>query len=206
MLLRMIYNNYQSKLKMSQVAQAQQSNQVSESQNGTATTESYVGQIKWFNNRIGYGFITIISESTRRGEDIFVHQQHITPKTSEYRSLQQGEYVSFQLGNPDTDSESAKHANQAINVTGVFGGSLMCDQITRRNGPNTPETSSSQEETRNSSAQGSRFPRREVPFRETPARDGPHYSRGGSRGASRGASRGGAGFSTGRPPRQNPSS
>lgn len=185
---------------MSQVAQ--QSNQVSESQNGTATTESYVGQIKWFNNRIGYGFITIISESSRRGEDIFVHQQHITPKTSEYRSLQQGEYVSFQLGNPDTDSESAKHANQAINVTGVFGGSLMCDQITRRNGPHTPESSSSQEETRN----GARFPRRDVPFRETPTRDGPHYSRGGSRGGARGAPRGGAGFTSSRPPRQNQSS
>ena len=176
---------------MSQVVQAQQTNQV---------MESYVGQIKWFNNRIGYGFITIISESPRKGEDIFVHQQHITPKTSEYRSLQQGEYVSFQLGTPDSDSESAKHANQAVKVTGVFGGSLMCDQITRRNGPNSTESSPSQEET-----QGSRFPRREVP-----TRDGPQFSRGGSRGgargASRGGSRGGSDFSSSRPPRQNNSS
>jgi cold shock CspA family protein len=172
---------------MSQVVQAQQTNQVS---------ESYVGQIKWFNNRIGYGFITIISESARKGEDIFVHQQHITPKTSEYRSLQQGEYVSFQLGTPDSDSESAKHANQAVKVTGVFGGSLMCDQITRRNGPNSTESSSSQEETRNTSTQATRFPRREVP-----SRDGPQFSRGGGRGG-----RGGAGFSSSRPPRQNASS
>ena len=180
---------------MSQVAQ--QTNQVA---------ESYVGQIKWFNNRIGYGFITIISESARKGEDIFVHQQHITPKTSEYRSLQQGEYVSFQLGTPDTDSESAKHANQAVKVTGVFGGSLMCDQITRRSGPNSIESSSSQEETHhNTSNQGSRFPRREVP-----SRDGPQFSRGGSRGGARGGarggSRGGSDFSSGRPPRQNNSS
>jgi cold shock CspA family protein len=183
---------------MSQTAQSQQTNQVSESQNGTVTNESYVGQIKWFNNRIGYGFITIISESTRRGEDIFVHQQHITPKTSEYRSLQQGEYVSFQLGNPDTNSESAKHATQAINVTGVFGGSLMCDQLTRRSGHNNSENSQSHEESRNTSEQGSRFPRR----------DGPQFSRGESRVTPRGGSRGGArgGFSSNRPPRQNTSS
>jgi cold shock CspA family protein len=146
------------------------------------------GTVKFFDSTKGFGFIT----PSGGGEDIFVHQQHITPKTSEYRSLQQGEYVSFQLGNPDTDSESAKHANQAINVTGVFGGSLMCDQITRRNGPHTPESSSSQEETRN----GARFPRREVP-----SRDGPQFSRGGARGG-----RGGAGFSSSRPPRQNASS
>ena len=89
---------------------------------------SYVGQVKWFNNRIGYGFITIVCECTRKGEDIFVHQQHITPKTSGYRSLVQGEYVSFQLGRADSETDSSKHVVQAVNVTGVFGGSLMCDQ------------------------------------------------------------------------------
>jgi cold shock CspA family protein len=106
---------------------------------GTEST-SYVGQVKWFNNRLGYGFITIISQGDRHNEDIFVHQQHITPKTSDYRSLQQGEYVSFQLGtadssasaNTEASSESLKHVNQAVNITGVFGGSLMCDQIPRR--------------------------------------------------------------------------
>jgi cold shock CspA family protein len=116
---------------------------------GTEST-SYVGQVKWFNNRLGYGFITIISQGDRHNEDIFVHQQHITPKTSDYRSLQQGEYVSFQLGtadssasgNAEASSESAKHINQAVNVTGVFGGTLMCDQIPRRT-PGQPGTGSS---------------------------------------------------------------
>ena len=100
---------------------------------------NYVGQVKWFNNRLGYGFITIISEGDRKNEDIFVHQQHITPKSSDYRSLQQGEYVSFQLGTPDTSEEGAKHVNQAVKVTGVFGGSLMCDQIPR-NTPRAPRS------------------------------------------------------------------
>ncbi len=94
----------------------------------SADSTSYVGQVKWFNNRIGYGFITIVSEGSRKNEDIFVHQQHITPKTSGYRSLVQGEYVSFQLGSADSESDSSKHVVQAVNVTGVFGGSLMCDQ------------------------------------------------------------------------------
>ncbi len=95
---------------------------------------SFVGQVKWFNNRLGYGFITIISECERKNQDIFVHQQHITPKTSDYRALQQGEYVSFQLGTADsnTEGESAKHDNQAVNVTGVFGGTLMCDHNVRQ--------------------------------------------------------------------------
>ena len=109
--------------------------QVSESSTVTEST-SFIGQVKWFNNRLGYGFITIVSQGDRNNEDIFVHQQHITPKTSDYRALQQGEYVSFQLGTADSNSEngseSAKHVTQAVNVTGVFGGTLMCDQIPRR--------------------------------------------------------------------------
>ena len=106
------------------------STQVSETE-----STSFVGQVKWFNNRLGYGFITIVSPGEHNSEDIFVHQQHITPKTSDYRSLQQGEYVSFQLGSADANSDAAaggKHVNQAVKVTGVFGGALMCDQIPRR--------------------------------------------------------------------------
>ena len=110
------------------------STQVSESE-----SSGFVGQVKWFNNRLGYGFITIVSPGAHNNEDIFVHQQHITPKTSDYRSLQQGEYVSFQLGTADANSDAApsetaggKHVNQAVKVTGVFGGALMCDQIPRR--------------------------------------------------------------------------
>jgi cold shock CspA family protein len=112
----------------------------------TTPDNSFVGQVKWFNNRLGYGFITIISQCGRQNEDVFVHQQHITPKTSEYRSLQQGEYVSFQLGKADAEGEGSKHDNQAVKVTGVFGGSLMCDQTVRRAPPAT-ESSTEQSDT-----------------------------------------------------------
>jgi cold shock CspA family protein len=109
-------------------------------------SSSYVGQVKWFNNRLGYGFITIISECESKNQDIFVHQQHITPKTSDYRALQQGEYVSFQLGTADsnTEGESVKHDNQAVNVTGVFGGTLMCDHNVRQHQSTGKPTESSE--------------------------------------------------------------
>lgn len=103
-------------------------------------TDTYIGQVKWFNNRLGYGFITIMTPGEHDQEDIFVHQQHINPQSSDYRSLQQGEYVSFKLGaaDGDTDSQGDGYTNQAINVTGVFGGSLLCDQIPRRGTMFTP--------------------------------------------------------------------
>jgi cold shock CspA family protein len=106
-------------------------NSVTEQQ---VNNDSFTGQVKWFNNRLGYGFITIITQGKRLNEDIFVHQQHINPKTSDYRSLQQGEYVSFRIGTADSDSQVQKngHPHQAISVTGVYGGSLLCDQIPRR--------------------------------------------------------------------------
>ena len=116
-------------------------------------SSSYVGQVKWFNNRLGYGFITIISECDSKNQDIFVHQQHITPKTSDYRALQQGEYVSFQLGTADSntdteavkqDNQAAKHDNQAVNVTGVFGGTLMCDHNVRQHQSTGKPTESSE--------------------------------------------------------------
>jgi cold shock CspA family protein len=115
----------------------------SEAQAQQSESSNFVGQVKWFNNRLGYGFITIISSGEQNGSDIFVHQQHITPKTSDYRSLQQGEYVSFQLGTADSNSEgeAAKHTNQAVKVTGVYGGTLMCDQIPRRAPSSRPTTS-----------------------------------------------------------------
>jgi cold shock CspA family protein len=159
-----------------------QTTQVSESVTLIDTT-SYVGQVKWFNNRLGYGFITIVSECERRNEDIFVHQQHITPQTSDYRSLQQGEYVSFQLGRADAD---AKHVTQAVNVTGVFGGPLMCDQIPRRNAPpatreegsrkNTKPVTQSSETTSQPQTSGPRGPRGGAP----------RGTRGGARSGTRG--------------------
>ena len=82
------------------------------------TVGDNLGRVKWFNSKLGYGFIT----TTLSGEDvdIFVHQSNVRPNTSNYRTLREGEYVSLNV------SESGE-TRQAIDVTGVNGGPLNCD-------------------------------------------------------------------------------
>jgi|SaaInlV_135m_DNA_1039713.scaffolds.fasta_scaffold76010_1 cold shock CspA family protein len=82
------------------------------------------GQVKWFNNKLNYGFITIISDTEHKGKDIFVHQTNILPEVSEYRTLTQGEYVSFYLAKT---KESTKHEFHGIEIKGIDRGKLMCD-------------------------------------------------------------------------------
>ena len=90
-------------------------------QSVTRTVGEHVGMVKWFNNRRGYGFIKTVSES-RSGDDIFVHQSNVCPESEGYRTLSAGEYVSFNISNIEGQDQE-----QALDVTGVFGGPLMCD-------------------------------------------------------------------------------
>ena len=84
---------------------------------------SYTGRVKWFNNKAGYGFVTIVGESQRTGEDVFVHHSGVRTASEQYKYLVQGEYVSFTLKESDNDT----HPFQADNLTGVCGGKLMCE-------------------------------------------------------------------------------
>ena len=84
-----------------------------------------LGRVKWFNNKVSYGFITI-TEGSRSGTDIFVHHTGINVDNQQYKYLVQGEYVEFDL----VKTESKTHEWQASNVVGVKGGKLMCE--TRR--------------------------------------------------------------------------
>ena len=73
------------------------------------------GTVKFFNNEKGYGFIS------REGEDdVFVHFSAIRPLNNPHRTLHKGEYVSFDVG-------SNAGGPQAVSVTGLMGGPLMCD-------------------------------------------------------------------------------
>ena len=78
-----------------------------------------LGNCKWFNKKLGYGFITVY-QGEHKGVNIFVHHSGIKPLNSNFRTLRKGEYVSF-------DIDNGKNGLQAVNVSGVLGGPLMCD-------------------------------------------------------------------------------
>ena len=86
------------------------------------TVETYLGRVKWFNNKAGYGFITI-TDGDRKDADIFVHHSSIQVENQQYKYLVQGEYVEFKL----FEISTGKHEVQATNVAGVKGGKLMCE-------------------------------------------------------------------------------
>jgi cold shock CspA family protein len=85
----------------------------------------FVGRVKWFDTRKGFGFVTV-TDSERSGEDIFVHHSGLNTSEKQYAYLVQGEYIAFETRPMDSD----EHKEQAVNVQGVSGGQLMCE--TRR--------------------------------------------------------------------------
>lgn len=91
----------------------------------TPSSERFVGRVKWFNNKAGYGFITV-TDGSRSGSDIFIHHSAIEVENQQYKYLVQGEYVEFEL----VRTTSTDHEWQASNVNGINGGKLMCE--TRR--------------------------------------------------------------------------
>jgi cold shock protein len=84
--------------------------------------ESLIGRVKWFNNKAGYGFITV-TDGSRSGTDVFVHHSTIQVENQQYKYLVQGEYVEFDL----IKTSSGAHEWQASNVHGIKGGKLMCE-------------------------------------------------------------------------------
>lgn len=87
------------------------------------TTERKIGNVKWFNNKAGYGFITM-GENTGTPQDIFVHYTNISVGLEQYKYLVQGEYVEFDL----TPTPEGAHEFQATNVTGIQGGATLCER------------------------------------------------------------------------------
>ena len=93
--------------------------------NTISDLEVVIGRVKWFNNKTGFGFITV-TDGEKAGMDIFVHHSGIGVSSQQYRYLVQGEYVEFKLKKVD----NGKHDFQAMNVCGIKNGKLMCE--TRR--------------------------------------------------------------------------
>ena len=82
----------------------------------------YLGRVKWFNNRAGFGFVTVL-EGPQANEDVFAHHSGIKVENEQYKYLVQGEYVEFELRKSDNND----HPYQAGSVTGVKSGMLMCE-------------------------------------------------------------------------------
>ena len=91
----------------------------------TNSSERFTGRVKWFNNKAGYGFITV-TDGPKSGTDVFVHHSSIKVDSEQYKYLVQGEYVDFIL----SDTKTQEHEYQAGEVCGIKGGKLMCE--TRR--------------------------------------------------------------------------
>jgi CspA family cold shock protein len=91
----------------------------------SSSSERFIGRVKWFNNKAGYGFVTI-TDGSRAGSDVFVHHSSIKVDSEQYKYLIQGEYVEFNL----LETKNEKHEFQAGEVCGIKSGKLMCE--TRR--------------------------------------------------------------------------
>ena len=90
----------------------------------SASNERFTGMVKWFNNKSGFGFITVCDgETCHSGKDIFVHYSSIRVSDIQYKYLVQGEYVDFTI----VSSENDNHEYQATDVCGVKGGCIMCE-------------------------------------------------------------------------------
>ena len=102
---------------------AAQSSAASSSASGT----KYTGRVKWFNNKYGYGFITVIttdeSASVSVGSDVFAHHSEVAVDEDQYRYLVQGEYVEFSV----VKTTSGNHEYQCAKVRGIHGGQLICE-------------------------------------------------------------------------------
>ena len=89
----------------------------------TTSLVTLLGRVKWFNNKAGYGFITV-TDGVKSGSDVFVHHSSIVVSQEQYRYLVQGEYVTLKLVH---SPEGAQHEYQAGEVSGINGGKLMCE-------------------------------------------------------------------------------
>ena len=93
-----------------------------------------IGCVKWFNNSLSYGFVTVLTEGVNHNTDVFVHQSNIKTKTECFRTLYAGECIQFALAKSDNE----KHPFHAINVVGFNGAVLNCENPNyRQMGSNT---------------------------------------------------------------------
>lgn len=81
-----------------------------------------IGSVKWFNDKKGYGFITL-----EDGNDIFVHCSAV--KRDGFRGLNEGDQVEFEIAQskrgPKASNVRILQWEQRHNVTDSLGGSVF---------------------------------------------------------------------------------
>lgn len=107
-----------------ETAQAEAPTDVAMPCEAAAVPDVTSGRVKWFNNKAGYGFITVNDCETNEERDMFVHHSEIKVEQTQYKYLVQGEYVEFVIGAISRENKIDAHAT---NVRGINGGKLMCE-------------------------------------------------------------------------------
>ena len=112
------------------------------SSSDTSASVRLTGRVKWFNNKTGFGFITIVggNDQFKDASEIFAHHSAIKVSQEQYRYLVEGEYVEFSV----SSTASGDHKFQAADVRGVKGGKLFCEtRHEQRSSSSAPQSSSS---------------------------------------------------------------
>ena len=87
-----------------------------------SSQDRFQGRVKWFSNRLGYGFLTY--QDGNEEKDMFAHFSRIVTKNdSQYKTLCVGEYVEFGTANV----EGKEGVLQADNITGLNGGPILSE-------------------------------------------------------------------------------
>jgi cold shock CspA family protein len=77
--------------------------------------EKILGRVKWFNSKLGYGFITHTNNHQEEC-DVFVHWSNLILSEKEFHTLYKGEYVEFELESCTCNSNTV--GVQACSVSG----------------------------------------------------------------------------------------
>jgi cold shock CspA family protein len=160
----------------------------------TSQMERLIGRVKWFNNKAGYGFVTV-TDGAQSGSDIFSHHSCINVSNQQYKYLVQGEYVEFTI----SPTQNSTHAFQASNISGIKGGKLMCETRNDFKSARTTYNTSSQTESPLNeisddswklASKSKPFVEKETVKQPTTTLAGRGAGRGSGRGAGRGSGRG----------------
>ena len=93
------------------------------------------GQVKWFSRDRGLGFIKkIMPDNTSCDDnDVFVHYTGLDTLNNIYKTLYDGEYVEY------IEKKLEDGRIVADKVTGIFGGELMCENVSKKKRRTEPE-------------------------------------------------------------------